>query len=317
MLPSMPLAKIKLVQGLSTPPPGEALVGVITTPVVASNADDTNVKRWDWEVLDVPDTSAVPTGLVQSGQNPIYTFVPDLAGSYMLELRTFDSIGRVARHRLAFIVPESNALLIPPWLGNDESLNYGGQLKGWKTILNPWLKYILTLTGGVVDATTVVKGIVRLQGDLAGLGTTADDPRVSGTTGDGTGKMANTAEVFETLTLDQHIRDERFVIDPTTGLADILWSYVIPAGESIILDAELAVKDTALGDTNIYRSTWRVKNQTGLITIAALGTPVVDEDTVGGTFALVDNLGTVELQYTCPVAGWKGAGRATFDGVVA
>jgi len=317
MLGDMPLAKIKLVQGLSTPPAGEALVGVAATNVVASNADDTNVKRWDWSVLDAPDTSAVPLGLVQSGQNPTYTFLPDLAGAYMLELAVYDQIGRVARHRLAFLVPETNALLIPPWLGTDQSLNYGGQLKGWKTMVNAWLKYVLTLTGGVVDATGVVKGILRLGGDLAGNGGDATDPRVSGTTGDALGKMTNTAEAFETLTADQHLRDERFVLAATSGLADVLWSYAIPAGESIIIDAELAVKDTALGDTNVYRSTWRVKNQTGLITIAPLGTPTVDEDVAGGTFALVDNGGTLELQYTCPSVGWKGAGRATFDGVVA
>lgn len=350
----MPIAKIKLVQGVTTPPAGEALVGVAATTVNCTNSDNTGVERFEWEMLDVPNTSTVPTGVLQAGKVPQLDFLPDIAGSYHVELRTYDATGRMARDRTTFIVPESNNLYIPPWLGDDQSLNYGGQTKGWKTLMTAWLKAIVAGGGGGFTPTGtgiphVVAGVysaaaslivnadvsagaaiagsklqaaaaanlgaIQLAGDLAGIGGTGAAPKVSGMTGDGSGKVTHAETFHEFLNANQRLRDERFEF-PLTGSVDTLWSLVIPSGETWVVDFELVAHVVGGGNSNVYRATRKVKNVAGTVTQSTIGTDVASED-LAGTVDYTNNTTTIRLRYTKPTGTWRAVGRVTINGAVA
>jgi hypothetical protein len=145
------LAQIRISQGATDYPAGEAAVGLLTTPVFFISADNTGIAKFEWEVLDRPVGSSVQTGLVAVGATSQVSVIPDLVGAYLVELRVFDSAGRMKRDRTAFVVPETvgaGALIIPPWLGDDANLNFGGQTKGWATLMRAWLKYVTTISGG-------------------------------------------------------------------------------------------------------------------------------------------------------------------------
>jgi len=88
-------ALIQFSQGASTPPAGQALMGVTGTPVVVANGNDAGVAKWVFEVIDVPPGSAVPVGIVQSGTTPTWSFTPDLVDGYQIQLTTIDPTGQI------------------------------------------------------------------------------------------------------------------------------------------------------------------------------------------------------------------------------
>jgi hypothetical protein len=60
---------------------------LISQPVTLRNADDTDVNRWRWSILDVPIGSAVTLSSLTASQ---VTFTPDVAGSYRVRLAVND-----------------------------------------------------------------------------------------------------------------------------------------------------------------------------------------------------------------------------------
>lgn len=136
-------AKITFVQGLSTPPAGEALIGELTTPVTCSNDDNSNVALFEWEMVDRPPTSAVPLGIVAVGTVPTFQFVPDQRGGYLLHLTVTDLAGNRAEDFRVFQVPETTGHLIPPFSALAPALNFAGQLRGWAKPLEELLRFLL------------------------------------------------------------------------------------------------------------------------------------------------------------------------------
>ena len=58
-------ALINFTQGATTGGAGFALMGVLSTSVVVSNGDDSNIVNWEFIVDDVGVGSSVPQGTVQ------------------------------------------------------------------------------------------------------------------------------------------------------------------------------------------------------------------------------------------------------------
>lgn len=141
-------ASIKFVQGLSTPPAGEALIGVLTILVEVSNGDNSSVRSWTWEIIDVPPGSSVPTGVVASGDAPVYTFTPDVRGGYHFHLTTTDDFLNTAEDFRVFQVPETTGHIIPPFDATAPSLNFLGQLRGWAKYIEELLRFLLAGAGG-------------------------------------------------------------------------------------------------------------------------------------------------------------------------
>ena len=150
-------AKIKFTQGALNPVPGLALIGVVTTPVVVTNGDNSNVAIFTWEVIDKPPTSAVPTGVVAVGAVPSYSFTPDQPGGYLIHLTVVDLAGNRAEDFRVFQVPEPSGHIIPPFDALAPALNFGGQTRGWAKYQEELLRFLLDdAVAGVVttaDAT--------------------------------------------------------------------------------------------------------------------------------------------------------------------
>lgn len=152
-------ALIKFVQGASTPPAGEALIGVLTTPVTCSNGDNSNVANFEWEMIDRPPGSVVPLGIVAVGLVPTFMFIPDVRGGYHLHLTTMDLAGNQAEDFRVFQVPEVSGHVIPPLDAVQAALNFGAQSRGWAKYLEDLLRFVLGRVVSVVGPTTYVVGV--------------------------------------------------------------------------------------------------------------------------------------------------------------
>jgi len=141
-------ASIKFVQALNVGVPGVALLGVLATPVVATNGNDSEVVSWTWSWIDTPAGSLIPRGLIADGVVPSITFAPDARGGYLLELVTKDLAGNQARDLRTFQVAEASGYLIPPFVATDRSFNILGQTRGWAKALEELLRYLISGVGG-------------------------------------------------------------------------------------------------------------------------------------------------------------------------
>ena len=143
----MVAAVIQITQGLNVGAPGEALIGVLG-PFTLTSAENLGVINYLWEVLDVPPTSALPVGVFTGGAVPSITPGADVRGSYLFRLTTTDLAGNQATDTRAFAVLETTGRLIPPFLGTDQSMNFGGQTRGWAKYIEAYLHAVDAGGGG-------------------------------------------------------------------------------------------------------------------------------------------------------------------------
>lgn len=105
---------------------------ILGQPVTLRNSDDTNVSRHIWTMLDVPIGSSAT---LSSTSSPAVTFVPDVAGSYRVQLVTNDGLAGERDIRIAGVVDGFDRLYPAADQRADEA-NWpigGGQLNenGW------------------------------------------------------------------------------------------------------------------------------------------------------------------------------------------
>lgn len=164
-------AAIKFVQGVTTDDPGISVIGVLTTSVVLSNGDNTNVINWTWEVIDKPVGSVLPVGVLAGGNVPTTTFSPDVRGSYLFRLSVVDRAGNQAQDVRCFSVLETTGRLIPPFLGDMASINFSGNKRGWAKYLEAYLHAVDAGGGGGVPTS---RQIISGTGLTGGGDLTAD-----------------------------------------------------------------------------------------------------------------------------------------------
>lgn len=164
--------QIKFVQGASTPPAGQALLGALTTNVVATNGgDDTDVQRRIFEWIDTGSgTSAIATGVAQDGASSSLTFSPDARGGYLLHMTIVDSQGNTDEDWRVFQVAETSGRIIPPFGAEDWMMNFGGQVFGYSRYLNDYLRHFDSLTlrneQTITTTTTIADRTTDLQAFL-------------------------------------------------------------------------------------------------------------------------------------------------------
>lgn len=141
-------ASIKFVQGASLPPAGESLIGVLSTTVTVSSADNTDVATWEWSTIDKPPgSSAVPLGIFSTAN--AFTFAPDVRGGYHFQLKVRDINGIESTQRRVFQVAETSGYVIPPFDAMGPSLNFSGNTRGWAKYLEELLRFTLASSGWV------------------------------------------------------------------------------------------------------------------------------------------------------------------------
>jgi hypothetical protein len=162
-------ASIAFTQGATVGAPGVAIIGVDGTAVVVSNGNNLEVVTWQFTIVDVPVASALPTGIVQTGASPTYTFTPDVAGGYLVLLTVFDVDGNFATDYRVFQVPETSGRIIPPFKSTDQSLNFiissVMNTRGWALFQDAYNKEVDVLSAG---------GSFTPGGDLAGSATSQE-----------------------------------------------------------------------------------------------------------------------------------------------
>jgi len=152
---------VKFVQGLTVGTPGVALIGATGTSVTVSNGGTNPAPdpgTWTFDVLGVPSSSSVPTGVVQTGPTPTWNFTPDVPGCYVVSLTVVDdTTGAASTDVRAFGIYTSLGApyLIPAFTGDDKSLNFGSQTTGWDVYMEAWLNLLLALATGAVPANIV------------------------------------------------------------------------------------------------------------------------------------------------------------------
>lgn len=155
-------AAIKFVQGGTIGTAGIALIGVLSTPVIASNGNDAalGTVRWRWTVIDAPPGSAVPVGLrSDSSTKKTLEFIPDVRGGYLIEVVAFDLVGNQYVDQRVFQVAESNGFLVPPFRAKGDALNFSGSLdRGWSPIMEKYFResveFPTLATGGMFAASS-------------------------------------------------------------------------------------------------------------------------------------------------------------------
>jgi hypothetical protein len=139
-------ALVKFVQGALVGTAGVALVGTLGTNVTASNAVDTGIGRWKWTVVDSPAGSAVPIGVVQDGATPTYTFPADVRGMFHLKLEVYPTssptTGPSKTHDLCFCVPERSGRKVPAFDAEAPAMNFSNTDRGWRPIMDSWLRFV-------------------------------------------------------------------------------------------------------------------------------------------------------------------------------
>jgi hypothetical protein len=125
---------------------GQAFEGTIAGGLVTvTNDDDTGVSTFTFTMLDVPPTSAVPTGVMTTGAPPSSaTFTPDVPGTYRVQLEVTDGTPDVDIR--CFGVRNARGVIVPPYQRNPDpkplpgsgypgekpdEQNYGAQARGW------------------------------------------------------------------------------------------------------------------------------------------------------------------------------------------
>lgn len=153
----MAAALVKFVQGASIGTPGVALIGVDGTSVTVSNgASNVGIITWTFTVISVPSNSSVPLGVAQTGATTTWVFTPDVAGCFVIEVTTTDGSANMASDVRAFGVLTTAGLLIPAFTGDNNSMNFGGQLTGWDVYMEAWLRQLETLLDGSFAGATPI-----------------------------------------------------------------------------------------------------------------------------------------------------------------
>ncbi len=182
-------ALIKFVQGALVGTAGVALVGNLGAEVTASNANNTNIQRWRWTIVDAPAGSAITPGVISDGATSTLDFTPDVRGGYHVDLKVWefsDATGDSETHRLVFLVEELSGRKNPPFDAEAPALNFASTPRGWAEIMDAWFRYIdgnaalTNASNGLIaaaptkDANGESVGAIRFVGTLPELGGLAD-----------------------------------------------------------------------------------------------------------------------------------------------
>lgn len=176
-------ADIKFDQGPNSDIAGRAVVGTTTDGLVTvSNGNDTGVVNWTFQVLYVPPGSAV--GLTTQGPSavPTFTFTPDVAGTYRIQLTVVGAIATDTDIDIrCFSVAFPNGVIAPPYQrnpgplpltgagGKADEMNFGGQPFGWDGIDSP-APILLFQVLKLVDAAITAGGEANLGANVGGSG---------------------------------------------------------------------------------------------------------------------------------------------------
>jgi hypothetical protein len=130
-------ASITFEQDATSPGAGISMVGVGGSLVTLTNADNTGVIQWTWELLDSPIGSALAPGILGNSFSESFTpDTPDTPGCYRIRLAVIGTDGSTACDVKNFCVPTEQGWILPPFKATAGELNFPGNTEGWESLLN-------------------------------------------------------------------------------------------------------------------------------------------------------------------------------------
>jgi len=157
-------AAIKFAQPPIVGVAGQAFIGNLAGPVICSNGNDIGVATWQWTLLTVDRNSALLPGTLL-GTTPSVSFLPDVSGSYRLELVVSDGALDVQTDVRVFSVPDTRGVIIPAFDGDADAHNYGGQKRGWAGPPKAFLAGDMLIDEFLAD---ISDALSHLAGDVSG-----------------------------------------------------------------------------------------------------------------------------------------------------
>lgn len=219
-------ALIQFTQGATVTPAGRAMVGSVGAAVSCVNDDDTGVISWTWTMESVPIGSALPTGVIGTGN--VVGFVPDIHGSYLVSLRVQGTLSTdVSTDYRVFAIVNEMGWIIPAFHGRADAHNFGGQLRGWAgtatyQMLDEMFLYITDMLKGADE-----NDVLTYSGGVWG-------PKPGG--GSGTGTFTGNIRTVTGPTTDEPVVATDGIIECDTSLGSIsfLLSNALPDGQVVI-----------------------------------------------------------------------------------
>jgi hypothetical protein len=158
------LAQLQFTQGVNVGAPGQALIGVTGSGVVVSNVGSTDpIINYQWTWVDVPHISAIPVGLISTGNTPQISFTPDVVGDYHLELIVTGDNGFKSKDRRVFRVLRTSGRAIPSFDAEALAMNFSGRKRGWAVDMDVWLEYLDSLNT-LIPVPTGATGAIQVHG---------------------------------------------------------------------------------------------------------------------------------------------------------
>ena len=181
-------AVIQFTQNAVVGPAGQAFIGVTGLAVTAANDDDTGVIGWRWILTDVPqgenvgEDSALPAGTVLSVAAGA-SFIPDVPGTYQLELRVTEDGLTFVTSINSFLVPDEFGVIKPGHLARQAYLDLGMLLdRGWTQIMERLFSFVRRLGLIGYRRTEIYSGVSGVQDTNAAIfvtvGSFSFDPSV-------------------------------------------------------------------------------------------------------------------------------------------
>lgn len=144
-------ASLKFTQGALVGAAGQALFVERGSAVTCANANDANVQVWKYDLVEVPQGSALVPGTLSNGPTPTAQFTPDADDGYLLRLETQRLVrGKLVRavdFRVAAVLRPGSGIFVPPFRAPRGALNFGGQTKGWQPYYRELADLVTLATG--------------------------------------------------------------------------------------------------------------------------------------------------------------------------
>ncbi len=338
-----PIPIITLYQGAGPGTPGVALVGTVGAGVVhcVANTPPT-ANRWRWSWIGGPPGSSIvrAQGVQDSKTLTTYSFTPDVAGGYLLQLDEFDANGAVGTAYLMFAVLNSGTRLphIPPMLAFPgfpvpdpfTCMNFVGHQAGWSDFMEQYFAAIdvggsanaTSLQGRALAATAPTDG----QAVVWNNGGTTWTPGFASKLGIGVGLAPDIVLTYSVVSWGaadaNPIFNQRDALVTADAAVHVLATYAIPDVATTGLDVKVEAF-TAAGGASIWNlSIGYVRNGAGPVVLGTTtsadprgsngGAPLAATPTP--VFAIVGNTVTLSVQNTggAPTnwASWASAPQA-------
>jgi hypothetical protein len=154
---------------------------LLQSSVVLSNANDDGVVSWRWTMVGRPQGSAAT---LSSPSTPSSQFVPDVQGTYLIELSVNGAAAGETQRRVAAVLDECGFRYpAPEEIGPNANYDVGGDEneQGWAPAVEQVIRGAKSTSGFPTNATNITNGLASTNLSIGGLCYPRSDNEVNAT----------------------------------------------------------------------------------------------------------------------------------------